>query len=99
MKYALLGNRPDYGSIVAVHGLNPKNTPIEDHAWNTWWTPGDDGGRLWLRDDLPKRTPGARIFLYQYDSRAFCTGNHASFMDKANDLIYAISLDREVPPQ
>jgi hypothetical protein len=99
LEHTLLGNKPDSGSIIAVHRLNPKNTPSEEHAWNTWKTCGKNGDRLWLRDNLPEHTPGARIFLYQYDSRAFYGGNHATFMDKANDLIYSISLDREVLPQ
>ncbi|KAL4870668.1 hypothetical protein BDV12DRAFT_195147 [Aspergillus spectabilis] len=49
-------------SIVAIHGLNPKNK--ERHAERTW----EVNGNIWLRDFLPKQLPQARILLFGYNS-------------------------------
>ncbi|OBT88503.1 hypothetical protein VE02_03443 [Pseudogymnoascus sp. 03VT05] len=79
--------------IIAVHGLNYRSK--EDHAWDTWRTPPGNEGRLWLRDDLPKYVPEARIFLYEYNSTAAYGNDRGSFSDKANELLEAIRVDRE----
>ena len=52
-------------------------------------------GRLWLRDDLPQYTPQARIFLYEYNSTLIYGGTKGRFIDKANDLLEAIRLERK----
>ena len=52
-----------FTSIVAVHGLNFKNT--SDHARSTW----TDSGQLWLKDFLPARLPKpARVMLFEYNA-------------------------------
>ncbi|KFY31849.1 hypothetical protein V493_00740, partial [Pseudogymnoascus sp. VKM F-4281 (FW-2241)] len=78
-------------SIILVHGLNPKSKDDEAHALNTW----TENGRLWPKDDLPKRLPDARISLYIYDSSAVYGGSQATFADKANELLETIRCDRE----
>ena len=78
-----------------MHGLNPRSVPEADHAWDTWRKPSGDEGRLWLRDDLPKYTPYARIFLYQYNSKLVYGGDKARFIDKANDLLEALRIERK----
>ena len=65
------------------------------HAWNTWRKPSGDDGRLWLRDDLPKHMPEARIFLYEYNSRLIYGGDKSRFVDKANDLLEALRGERK----
>jgi alpha-beta hydrolase superfamily lysophospholipase len=85
----------DERSIVAVHGLNPRSKKTENHAWNTWREPQVDKGRLWLRDDLPKSAPNARIFLYEYDSTAVYGIDRSTFIDKANELLEAIRIKRD----
>lgn len=81
--------------IIAVHGLNPRSIPDTDHAWDTWRKPSGEKGRLWLRDDLPKYAPYARIFLYQYNSKLVYGGDKARFIDKANDLLEALRIERK----
>jgi hypothetical protein len=81
-------------SIIAVHGLNPRSKPNDQHAWNTWRKPDGDEGRLWLRDDLPKDTSLARIFLYEYNSKLIYWGNKGQFSDQANDLLEEIFIER-----
>ena len=78
-----------------MHGLNPRSVPEADHAWDTWRKPSGDKGRLWLRDDLPKYAPYARIFLYQYNSKLVYGGDKARFIDKANDLLEALRIERK----
>ncbi|KFZ19943.1 hypothetical protein V501_00395 [Pseudogymnoascus sp. VKM F-4519 (FW-2642)] len=78
-------------SIILVHGLNPKSKDDEAHALNTW----TENGRLWPKDDLPKRLPNARISLYVYDPSAVYGGSQATFADKANELLETIRCDRE----
>ena len=50
---------------------------------------------MWLRDDLPKTTPDARIFLYEYDSSAVYGNDQGTFVDKANELLEAIRVKRD----
>ncbi|KAF6793061.1 NB-ARC domain-containing protein [Colletotrichum musicola] len=82
-------------SIIAVHGLNPRSKNDTDHTWDTWRTPSGPDGRLWLRDDLPKHVPDSRIFLYQYNATAVYGKDRSTFIDKANDLLEDIRLERE----
>lgn len=82
-------------SIIAVHGLNPRSKKDADHAWDTWRTPAGPKGRLWLRDDLPKLVPNARIFLYQYNATVAYGKDQRTFSDKANALLEAIRVERE----
>ncbi|KZL67693.1 NB-ARC domain-containing protein, partial [Colletotrichum tofieldiae] len=79
----------------AVHGLNPRSKKDAEHAWDTWRTPSGPAGRLWLRDDLPQHVPDSRIFLYQYNATAVYGKDRATFVDKANDLLEDIRLERE----
>ncbi|KAI1196532.1 hypothetical protein F5X97DRAFT_325365 [Nemania serpens] len=88
------GFSPDFSSIIAVHGLNPKGRKDSEHAWDTWRTPPGPSGRLWLRDDLPKQLPDSRVFLYQYNSTAWYGKDKSNFVDKANALLEAIRLKR-----
>src|SRR6187402_1854453 len=82
-------------SIIAVHGLNPQSKNYRDHAWDTWRTPSGPQGRLWLRDDLPQHVPETRIFLYEYNSTAVYGRDRDTFVDKANELLEAIRIERE----
>ena len=50
---------------------------------------------MWVRDDLPKTTPDARIFLYEYDSSAVYGNDQGTFVDKANELLEAIRVKRD----
>ncbi|KAM7206365.1 hypothetical protein V8F20_002714 [Naviculisporaceae sp. PSN 640] len=85
--------------IVAVHGLNPRSRPIEDHAYGAWTKPREDGGgHLWLRDSLPKVVPNARVFLYAYNSNLVFSQTKERFMDKANDLLEALRIERKKAP-
>ncbi|KAL5610838.1 hypothetical protein FOBRF1_006955 [Fusarium oxysporum] len=81
--------------IIAVHGLNPRGRPINEHAYHTWTKPHDAGGHLWLRDSLPKVTPSARIFLYVYNSNLVFSQTKERFIDKANDLLEALRMERK----
>ena len=78
-----------------MHGLNPRSVPEADHAWDTWRKPSGDKGRLGLREELPKFAPYARIFLYQYNSKLVYGGDKARFIDKANDLLEALRIERK----
>ena len=53
---------------------------------------------LWLRDALPKQIPQARIFLYEYNASAAFSRDQSTFIDKANDLLYSIEIEREDHP-
>ncbi|GKT51856.1 protein SERAC1 [Colletotrichum spaethianum] len=92
---ALSLNLVNSHSIVAVHGLNPRSKKDDDHAWDTWRTPSGPAGRIWLRDDLPQHVPDSRIFLYQYNATAVYGKDRSTFVDKANDLLEDIRLERE----
>lgn len=81
--------------IIAVHGLNPRSKDDAAHAWDTWRTPSGPQGRLWLRDDLPPSVPESRIFLYQYNSTAVYGKDRSTFIDKANELLEAIRMERD----
>ena len=86
-------------SIVAVHGLNPRSKNDEDHAWDTWRKPSGDEGRNWLKDDLPKMyTAKARIFLWVYNSTLVYGRDRGQFIDKANDLLEELRIERQRDP-
>lgn len=86
-------------SIVAVHGPNPRSKDDEQHAWDTWRKPAGDQGRLWLKDDLPERyTTQARIFLWVYNSTLVYGRDRGQFIDKANDLLEALRIERRKDP-
>lgn len=82
-------------SIIAVHGLNSRSKKTADHAWDTWRTPPDTHGRLWLREDLPEYVPQSRIYLYEYNSTAVYGNDRSTFIDKANELLEAIRAKRD----
>ena len=82
-------------SIFAVHGLNPRSKDDVAHAWDTWRTPSGPTGHLWLREDLPKSLPEARIFLYEYNATAVYGSDRDTFIGKANELLEAIRVERE----
>ena len=72
--------------IVAVHGL--MGDPFKS------WTAG---GKLWLRDFLPKQLPSARIFSYGYDSRVALSQSIAEVDDYARTLLDFLELVRMDP--
>ncbi|KAL0932402.1 NB-ARC domain-containing protein [Colletotrichum truncatum] len=80
--------------IIAIPGLNPWGKSDADHAWDTWCAPSGPTGRLWLRDDLPKHVPGARILLYQYNSSPVYGRDRSTFIDKANELLEDVRIAR-----
>jgi hypothetical protein len=82
-------------SIIAVHGLNPRSKNDIDHAWDTWREPAGPQGHLWLRDDLPQYVPESRIFLYEYNATAVYGKSRDTFIDKANELLEWISVERD----
>lgn len=75
-----------------MHGLNPWGNP--DHAYDTWRKPKGEGGGLWLRDELPKAIPDARIFLYQYDSSPAFGTSKDLFVHQANDMLERVHVKR-----
>jgi hypothetical protein len=90
-----LDTRPNGSSIIAVHGLNPRSKPDDGHAWDTWRKPEGPSSRLWLRDDLPAKAPEARIFLYEYNSKLIYGGEKALFIQKADDFLEDIRIQRK----
>lgn len=78
-------------SVIAVHGLNPKNKDPKLHAWETWTSKsrirkdGEKKGDLWLQEQLPNSFPEARMWLYQYDSSIFA--NKPSLVEAANEFL------------
>jgi hypothetical protein len=79
-------------SIVAVHGLNPKNT--EFHAEKTWTS--EKTQKLWLRDFLPAQLPSARIFIFGYNSNVAFETSSAGLSEHAGNLLNLVSLERKV---
>ncbi|KAI1385773.1 uncharacterized protein F4822DRAFT_354383 [Hypoxylon trugodes] len=73
-------------SVIAVHGLNPRGKADSDHAWDTWRTPAGD--------DLPRDLPESRTFLYQYNSTVVFGRDRSTFIDKANNLLEEIRIER-----
>lgn len=85
-----------------MHGLNPGSKPDDQHALDSWRTPlgdnwrypVDDKGQHWLRDVLPRATPLARIFLYEYNTIQAFAINEGEFVDKADELLKSIHYER-----
>ncbi|MCJ1281741.1 Serine active site containing protein 1 [Xylographa opegraphella] len=75
--------------IVAVHGLNPKNT--EFHAEATW----EFGNTLWLRDFLPQKLPNARVLLFGYNANVAFETSAAGVREQAMNLLNRIASKRE----
>jgi hypothetical protein len=65
--------------IVAIHGLN-------GGAYKTW----EQNDVLWLRDLLPARLPGARVFTYGYPSEFFFNRSTAGLRDYARRLLASL---------
>ncbi|KAK0742615.1 hypothetical protein B0T18DRAFT_167385 [Schizothecium vesticola] len=78
--------------IVAVHGLNPRNK--KDHAFRTW----TKNGRNWLTDDLPGDLPGARIFVYEYNSYPENSDQKQRLVKEALQLLNLIDSRRDDQP-
>jgi hypothetical protein len=77
--------------IVAVHGLNFKNS--DDHARKTW-TMGD---KLWLKDFLPNALPQpARVMLFEYNSSPAIGATAIKLAGHANNLLQWLKLKRKV---
>ena len=80
-------------SIVAVHGLNGHR----EKTWTCNETSGDDV--LWLRDLLPNRIPGARVWTWGYDSRTH-TRSHRDYLttkklyDHGRELVFDLEVAR-----
>ncbi|KAH6683908.1 hypothetical protein B0J14DRAFT_571676 [Halenospora varia] len=82
------GTNPNV-DIVAVHGLNPTNKA--SHAELTWTA----GGKLWLRDFLPKRLPRARVLLFGYNSNVAFETSTAGVLEQAENLLNLLDLHRK----
>ncbi|KAI9658781.1 MAG: hypothetical protein M1821_002341 [Bathelium mastoideum] len=81
--------------IIAIHGLNPKGKDMKAHAWDTWRKPSGPDGRLWLKEDIAKSTPESRIFLYEYNSSYIFGGERARFINKADELLEDLRIERK----
>jgi hypothetical protein len=78
-------------SIVAVHGLNFKNT--SDHARSTW----TDNGQLWLKDFLPARLPKpARVMLFEYNASPAMGAAAIKIDDYTKNLLQWLGIRRKV---
>ena len=71
--------------IVAIHGLN-------GDAYTTW---EHENGTLWLRDLLPNRIPGSRIFTYGYPSQVFVSNSIARVRDYSLRLLSSLNSARD----
>jgi len=81
-------------SVVAVHGLNPRDK--EDHAYATWTA---DNDKLWLRDFLAPKVPYARILLFGYNSNIMKGANTMHIGDHATNLLDRLARKRRDDPQ
>ena len=70
--------------IIAIHGLN-------GGAYSTW---EHEDKTLWLKDLLPERLPGARVFTYGYPSEFFFKKSVATLEDYSLRLLSCIRDDR-----
>ncbi|KAI0102566.1 hypothetical protein GGR51DRAFT_286998 [Nemania sp. FL0031] len=78
--------------VVAVHGLNPKNTP--NHAEATW-TSGD---KLWLRDFFPDLSPKTRVMLFGYNANVAFETSSAGIREQAENLLNWLNIERKNDP-
>lgn len=85
----LSGKNNKVSSIVAVHGLNPKDKTF--HAEDTW----SCEGKLWLRDFLPDKLPRARILLFGYNSNVGFESSAAGVREQALNLLNRLWLLRQ----
>jgi hypothetical protein len=60
---------------------------------DTWRKPSGVIGNLWIRDDLPRRLPRARVFIYTYDSTP--TYTPAKHIRQATELLEALAFRRD----
>ncbi|KAI1127532.1 hypothetical protein F5Y10DRAFT_193378 [Nemania abortiva] len=79
--------------VVAVHGLNPKNTP--NHAEATW-TAGD---KLWLRDFFPRLSPKTRVMLFGYNANVAFETSSAGISEQAENLLNWLKIERKNDPE
>ncbi len=73
--------------IIAIHG-------IDGDAYNTWT---HDNGYFWLRDTVPKRFPGARVYSYGYPVNIFMSLEEGGFDSYARGLLWDIAQERRTP--
>lgn len=79
--------------IVAVHGITG------DYI-NTWTYEKEDAKTkesttfMWLKDVLPQRLPGARIFSYGYDASVFQSRGTGNIEDFARGLLSGLAGER-----
>ena len=78
-------NNPFNVDIVAIHGLN-------GDAYNTWTH--KNSRNLWLRDELPRDLPGARLYTYGYPSHLLFSKSKAQIRDYASKLLSCLSIVR-----
>lgn len=85
---------PVINSIVAVHGLNPRNKV--DHATATWTALRSK--KLWLRDFLPNRIPKARIMIFGYDANVALGSGTDGVCEQATNLYQRLYYERQEAP-
>lgn len=78
-------------SIVAVHGLNPRNAV--EHAESTWTA---SNGSMWLKDFLPQKLKTARVLLFGYNSNVAFETSTSGISDHAVNLLNRLKLTRQV---
>ncbi|MCJ1312433.1 hypothetical protein MMC25_006107 [Agyrium rufum] len=84
--------------LVAVHGLNPLNTPR--HGVKTW-TAGKKGQeKIWLMDEefLPQRLPNVRVLLFGYDANVAFNTSKAGVTESAENLLGRLKAKRKEDP-
>ncbi|KAM0293721.1 hypothetical protein ACHAPM_011521 [Fusarium culmorum] len=81
--------------IVAVHGLNFKNS--NDHARKTWTM----SEKLWLKDFLPGALlpKHARVMLFEYNSSPAIGATAIKLSGHVNNLLQWLKLKRKNDPQ
>lgn len=85
---------PLFNSIVAVHGLNPRNKV--DHAMATWTA--QRSKKLWLRDFLPKQIPKARIMIFGYNANVALDSGTDGVCEQATNLCQRLHHERQEAP-
>lgn len=78
-------------SIVAVHGLNPRNAV--EHAESTWTA---SNGSIWLKDFLPQKLKTARVLLFGYNANVAFQTSTSGISDHAVNLLNRLKLKRQV---
>ncbi|RJE25535.1 hypothetical protein PHISCL_02147 [Aspergillus sclerotialis] len=73
-----------------IPGQEP-NIDKKSHAERTW----EFGGKLWLRDFLPKQLPRARILLFGYNSNVGIQSSSAGVREQAQNLVNKIWVERQ----